>query len=316
MTDYIYETGNVFKIVEKNLLKYSSAEMRRLLHGRGKTYEDLEFLNIDLFAPALLITLYEERDRLWKQRLSDLLLSLESVETVVFQNRIKTPWTNDILGRELPVQHLIRENQLFYSVNLSKGENAGLFPDMREGRSYIQSISRGKKVLNLFSYTCGFSVAALAGGAESILNMDMNSNSLSRGRANHEINNHDSSFVSYLSHNILKSFGKISKSGPYDLIIIDPPPSQGSSFNLERDYGKILRRAGDFLGGSGEIFACLNSHSFDFSWFHSFLKENLGDYEIIREFGAGEDFPEKNRALGLKIIHLKVSSVPDSKCRR
>jgi len=307
MTDNVYEISNVFKIVEKKLKKYSSAEVRRMLHGRGGTFEKLDFINIDLFKPALLITLYDWRDSEWKKGLSDLLLRLESIETIVFQNRIKAPWTNDIFGVELPLNHVVSENHLLYSVSLAKGENPGIFPDMREGRSYVKSISRDRKILNLFSYTCGFSVAAIEGGAKSVLNMDMNSNSLSRGRVNHEINHHDKGPVSYLSHNILKSFGKISKNGPFDLIIIDPPPSQGSSFNLERDYGKILRRSGDFLGGSGEILACLNSHSYDFKWFASFLKNNAGVYEIIREFGAGEDFPEKNAELGLKIVHLKIS---------
>lgn len=306
MTDNVNNISNVYQIVKKNLLKYSSGEMRRLFHGRGGTYKNLEFINVDLFPPALLITLYEERDPLWKKELTDLLIGLENIETVVFQNRVKAPWMNEIAAGELPLKHIVEENRLKYSVFLEKGENSGIFPDMREGRSYVKTISRGRKVLNLFSYTCAFSVAAIEGGAKSVLNMDMNSNSLSRGRANHELNHHDKSVVSYLSHNILKSFGKISKRGPFNLIVIDPPPSQGSSFNLERDYGKILRRSGDFLGGSGEILACLNSHTYDFKWFRSFLDENLGRFEIVKEFGAGEDFHEVNRDFGLKIIHLRV----------
>lgn len=307
MADNVYDISNVYQIVKKNLLNYSSREMRRLLHGRGGTYKDLEFINVDLFPPALLVTLYEERDNQWKKELTDLLMELEDIHAVVFQSRVKAPWVNEIKAGELPLDHTVLENHLRYSVSLTKGENPGIFPDMREGRAYVKSISLERKVLNLFSYTCAFSVAAMDGGAESVLNIDMNSNSLTRGRVNHEINQQDKSAVSYLSHNILKSFGKISKRGPFDLIIIDPPPSQGSSFNLERDYGKILRRSADFLGGEGEILACLNSHTHDFEWFRSFLEKNLSTYEILREFGPGEDFPEEKRELGLKIIHLKIS---------
>ncbi len=306
MADKVYDISNVYQIVEKNLLNYSSKEMRRLFHGRGGTYKNLDFLNVDLFPPALLITLYEERDSQWKKEMTDLFMELEGIDGVVFQSRVKAPWINEITAGELSPDHIVMENQLKYSISLAKGENPGIFPDMREGRSYVKSICHGWKVLNLFSYTCAFSIAAIEGGAESVLNMDMNSNSLSRGRINHELNHHDKSAVSYLSHNILKSFGKISKRGPFDLIIIDPPPSQGSSFNLERDYGKILRRSGDFLGGEGEILACLNSHTHDFKWFRSFLDENLTNYTVLKEFGPGEDFPEEKSELGLKIIHLKV----------
>jgi len=306
MTVIDNEISKVSQIVEKNLQKYTNRELRRLLHGRGRTYPNLDFINIDLFPPVLLITLYAERDSRWKTSLTEQLSGLDNIKTIVFQNRISAPWTSEVFTGSIPENHIVEENCLKYAVSLSKGENPGIFPDMREGRSYINKISSGKKILNLFSYTCAFSVAAIAGGAESVLNMDLNSNSLSRGRLNHELNHHDKGSVSYLSHNILKSFGKISKKGPYDLIVIDPPPSQGNSFNLQRDYGKILRRSGDFLGGEGEILACLNSHSHDFLWFQSFLSENLGEYEIVRKFGAGEDFPEENIDLGLKIIHLKL----------
>ena len=308
MADKDYAISILYKIAEKKLQNYTSKELRRLVHGRGGTYKNLEFLNVDLFSPVLLITLYEKRDEDWRQLVSTRLMQLDGIETIVFQNRAEVPWTSEISAGNLPENHIIEENHLKYSVSLSKGENPGIFPDMREGRLYLKEISSGKKILNLFSYTCAFSVAAIEGGATSVLNIDMNSNSLSRGRLNHQLNHHNKKTVSYLSHNILKSFGKISKRGPYDLIIIDPPPSQGRSFNLQRDYGKILRRSRDFLGGEGEILACLNSPNYNFLWFLSFLKENLGEYRIIRKFSSGEDFPEKNEEKGLKIVHLEILS--------
>ena len=300
MTDNDYEISKLYNIVQENMQKCQSNEMRRLFHGRGGVYESLSFLNIDLFSPAVLITLYEERDRYWKDCLSDKLISLDLIETIAFQSRIKAPWVNEIHRGDLPENHIVEENHLKFSVSLTKSENPGIFPDMRDGRLYLKKISKGKKVLNLFSYTCAFSVAAIEGGASSVLNIDMNSNSLGKGRLNHELNHHNKGSVSYLSHNILKSFGKISKKGPYDLIIIDPPPSQGTSFNLERDYGKILRRSRDFLGGTGEILACLNSHNHDFRWFQNLLIDNLGEHSIIKKMGAGDDFYEKDIDRGIK----------------
>ncbi|MBI9097437.1 MAG: class I SAM-dependent methyltransferase, partial [Spirochaetaceae bacterium] len=218
MSDFSDEINNVYTVLSKNMGKGSLLEIRRLLHGRGGTWEGCSFLNVDFFPPALLITLYEERNDLWKDTLSELLLKHDSISVVVFQDRSRVPWTNRVLGGVLPDPHIVEENHLKYSVSLKRGENPGIFPDMRDGRSYVREISKGKKVLNLFSYTCAFSVAAVEGGALSVLNMDMNSNSLSRGRENHQLNHHEKSKVNYLSHNILKSFGKIRKSGPFDLV--------------------------------------------------------------------------------------------------
>lgn len=303
-----YEISKIVSILDKKITKSENHHLKRMLHGRGRTYPDLHFLNIDFFSPALFVTLYDERDEEWKKELSGSLLEYDAVESVVFQTRTSSPWQNDIYGYELPERHIITEDGLQYLVNLKRGENPGIFPDMADGRALVRAVSKDKKVLNLFSYTCAFSVAALAGGADSVLNMDMNANSLSRGRESHRLNDHDLARVGFLSHNILKSFGKIKRQGPYDLVIIDPPPSQGTSFNLERDYGKILRKVPEFLSADGEILACLNSPKHSFQWFEGFIGENLGEYEILKKMDAGDDFPEEESGRGLKIIYLKPLS--------
>ncbi|MCT7000003.1 class I SAM-dependent methyltransferase, partial [Salmonella enterica] len=82
--------------------------------------------------------------------------------------------------------------------------------------------AKGLRVLNLFAYTCGFSVAAIEGGAEHVVNLDMARGVLSRGRDNHRLNGHDLSRVTFLGHDLFKSWAKVIHSGPYDLVIIDP----------------------------------------------------------------------------------------------
>lgn len=278
------------------------SDRKRLLHGRGGAFEGLSFVNVDLYPPAFLVTLYEERTTEWKEKLSNRILELFPLCPVVIQDRTSAPWTNSFSGPDLPEPHIVLESGLLFRVSLRRGENPGLFPDMSGGRELVRSLAAGKKVLNLFAYTCAFSVAALAGGALSVLNLDMNRNSLSRGRENHRINNQNLSKVGFLDHNILKSFGKINREGPFDLVIIDPPPSQGGSFQLERDYGKILRKTPEFLAPDGLVLACLNSPRYDFSWFRNFLGENLGDNAVLEEREGGEDCPEANRGGGLKII--------------
>lgn len=94
---------------------------------------------------------------------------------------------------------------------------------MRYGRKWVLENSKNKRVLNLFAYTCGFSVSAIAGNAQSVVNLDMAKAALSKGRVNHQLNEHDLRKVRFLGYDLFKSWGKVKKFGPYDLIIIDPP---------------------------------------------------------------------------------------------
>ena len=117
---------------------------------------------------------------------------------------------------------------------------------MKNTREYLKNISKDKTILNLFSYTCAFSVVSVSGEASKVINIDMGKNSLSIGRENHHLNNLDTKNVKFLAHNILKSFGKIKSLSPFDIIIIDPPSFQKGSFVATKDYEKIIKRVGDF----------------------------------------------------------------------
>src|SRR5690606_8886302 len=118
--------------------------------------------------------------------------------------------------------------------------------------------AEGKRVLNLFAYTCGFSVAAIAGGARHVVNLDMSRAALSRGRDNHRLNGHDLGQVSFLGHDLFKSWAKVIHNGPYDLVIIDPPTFQKGSFLLTKDYQRVLRRLPELLTSHGTVLACSN----------------------------------------------------------
>ena len=100
---------------------------------------------------------------------------------------------------------------------------------MKPGRDWVRSRAAGKKVLNLFAYTCSLSVAAIAGGADTVTNLDMASAALATGRENHRLNFDPATCrrASYLAHNLFKSWGRLKRSPTYDLILIDPPSNQG-----------------------------------------------------------------------------------------
>lgn len=242
-------------------------EVRRLFHGRGQRWQGLEHLTCDWLQGQLLVSVFKEVDATFLSQLTDGLLQLaesplwaeKDGQTIVLQHRYADGAPTEVLVGDLNAHPIVEENGLKFQLDIGRNQNFGLFLDMRYGRDWVREHASEKKVLNLFAYTCGFSVAAIAGGADSVVNVDMAKGALSKGRENHKLNQHNLQKVSFLGHDIFRSWGKIKKFGPYDLVIIDPPSFQKGSFALSKDYGKILRRLPELLTPQGEVLACVNS---------------------------------------------------------
>jgi 23S rRNA (cytosine1962-C5)-methyltransferase len=190
-------------------------------------------------------------------------------------------------------------------MNISANQNSGLFLDMRCGREWVKQNSQGKNVLNLFAYTCGFSVAALAGGATQVVNVDMAKGALNRGRENHQLNGQDIRKVKFLGHDIFKSWGKIKRLGPYDLIISDPPSFQKGSFALTKDYQKILRRLPDLLADRGEVMACANSPSVTSQFVIDGMQEHAPQLHYVQRLDNPEEFADVDTEANLKVQLFK-----------
>lgn len=199
---------------------------------------------------------------------------------------------------------VVEESNLKYQLELKKNQNMGIFLDMRYGRKWVQTHSEGKSVLNLFAYTCGFSVAAIAGGATQVVNLDMAKASLGRGRDNHRLNQHDLSKVKFLGHDIFKSWGKIKKLGLYDLIIIDPPSFQKGSFALTKDYQKILRRLPSLLTETGEVLACVNSPAVSTDFLIDGMAEEAPELKFVERLDNPPEFSDINPESGLKVMRF------------
>lgn len=230
-------------------------ETRRLFHGRGRCWPGLEQLTVDWLQGVVLVALFKEPEAAHLDALKQLLVQFEwaqsGAHTVALQHRYLPQSTTEWLVGDAIDELTITEGGLRYLIDLGKKQNSGLFLDMRYGRNWVRERAKGLQVLNLFAYTCGFSVAAIEGGAEHVVNLDMARGALSRGRDNHRLNGHDLSRVTFLGHDLFKSWAKVIHSGPYDLVIIDPPSFQKGSFLLTKDYQRVLRRLPDLLTPQG-----------------------------------------------------------------
>ena len=285
-------------------------EPSRLFHGRGATIPGYEFLTIDWYPPLVFITLYENRDQDWVDQLGKQLMSALAgqPEGIVVQVRGKDRVGAKLISGTAPKQCIIRENGLYYRIDPLAEQNIGFFPDMKLGRKLVRSISHNKKVLNLFAYTCSFSVAALAGGAKQVVNLDMNRNLLDWGKENHQLNQQDLRKVSFLPYNLFKSFGRLRQLGPFDLIIIDPPYQQGDSFKAAQDWPKMIRKLPELLTDSGQIIAAVSAPELGKEFLHQQFHKALPDAKLLSELIADEDFPEADPNKGLHILHYGMET--------
>jgi len=282
-------------------------ETQRLFHGRGHGYPGLEHVNIDWIAPAIIITLYAEVERDWLESLCVELAALfPECENLQVQYRCRPRAPFEQMQGELidgePLSKLVAvEHGLKYHISLGRAQNTGLFLDIANGRSWVKDNSLGKNVLNLFSYTCGFSVAALAGGAQRIVNIDMAKGALSTGRDNHRLNDHDMTKVIFQGIDIFKSWSRIKKYAPYDLLISDPPSFQKGSVDIQRDYHKIISRIPQLVKPGGILMLCLNSPNLDDDFLKQQVVEHCPDCKMLGKIENPEVFKEAQQGKGLKV---------------
>jgi 23S rRNA (cytosine1962-C5)-methyltransferase len=178
-------------------------ETRRIFHGRGRRFAELEHLTVDWMQGVVLVSLFREPEPEPLQGLRDMLQALiasdawrqSGAHTLLLQHRYRLHDSAEWLLGEPLEQWQITEHALRYQLDLGRNQNTGLFLDMRLGRQWVKANAQGKRVLNLFAYTCGFSLAAMAGGAQQVVNLDMAKAALNRGRDNHRLNQHDLSRV-------------------------------------------------------------------------------------------------------------------------
>ena len=284
------------------------SECQRLFHGRGHAYPELSHVNVDWFTPVLLITLYQEVDADWlEQQVQGLRTLILECRCVQVQYRCRPMAPTECLWGENIEQITAYEHGLKYHITLSKAQNFGLFLDMANGRRWVKEHSSDKNVLNLFAYTCAFSVAAIAGGAKQVVNIDLSKASLAKGRDNHRLNDHDLDKVVFQGVDIFKSYSRLKKFGPYDLLISDPPSFQKGSVDIARDYGKIIRRIPQLLKPNGDALLCLNSPELSEQFLFEQVQKECPSLQFVARLDNPAVFKEAHQGKGLKVLHFTYS---------
>ena len=230
-------------------------------------------------------------------------------QALVVQRRYQKGAPTEVVAGELPDKTFAIENGLNYKLNFLSNQNIGFFPDMKIGRGFVRDNAKGKNVLNLFSYTCPFSVAAIAGGARAVVNVDMAKGALATGRDNHRFNDLDIRGCRFMPYNILKSWSRIRKAGPYDLIIIDPPSFQRGSFAATSDYEKIIKRLDQLAAENCIVLSALNAPELDTAFIKTLFQENAPDFTYVKRLDNMESFPSDDDERSLKNLIFQKGEV-------
>ena len=294
------------KIVLKNL-ENTTEEFKRVFHGRGNYYEDFNYLTIDSIDRILFIVFFEKLEEEKENELLEMIkksFKNSRHDTLVLQRRYLDKSPCEVLIGTLKENNIAIENSIKYKISFTN-KNIGFFPDMKVGHEYISKIAKNKNVLNLFSYTCAFSLCASKAGAKNIVNVDMSKGALTIGRENHHLNEFNTSNVHFMPYNILKSWNRIKKQGPYDIIIIDPPSFQKGSFAASKDYEKIIKKLDSLANEECIVLSALNAPELDTNFIKNIFEEFAPSFKFIKRLDNLDTFPSNNEEKSLKNLIFK-----------
>ncbi|MCG3662362.1 class I SAM-dependent methyltransferase [Aliarcobacter butzleri] len=295
---------NLKKLIQNNL-ENKTFEIKRVFHGRGNFYEDFNYLTVDSLNEILFATFFEE-----SSDENEIIKALKDIanaynyKTFIVQKKYKKDELNEAIIGEIPPFYIVVENGLKYKINFFN-KNIGIFLDMKIGREYISSICNDKNVLNLFSYTCAFSVVAINAKAKQVINVDMAKGALTTGRENHHLNNLDTKKVKFMPYDILKSWNRIKKEGPYDIIIIDPPSFQKGSFAATKDYEKIIKKLPELVSENCIVLSCLNAPELDSDFIKQKFEEFAPTFKFEKRLENLKEFITNNEEKSLKNLIFK-----------
>jgi len=242
-------------------------EAARVFHGRGGLHPGCEAWTLDWYDPIWLLTSFGPASEAELAELGTALaarwaeLAPGQPLNWVFQQRDEMRADNRLMVGSVPDHQVVTLDGARLQVHLLRGQNHGVFLDMAEGHRWVREWAGahpGARVLNLFAYTGAFSVAALRGGAARVDNYDMARGALAIAKRNHALNGLNDG-AAFLPHDIFNSWGRITRHGPYELVVMDPPSHQKGSFVAEKDWPRLLRRLPDLLAPGGDALLCLNS---------------------------------------------------------
>jgi 23S rRNA (cytosine1962-C5)-methyltransferase len=234
----------------------------RLVHAES---DGLPGLIVDRYADTLVMQVLSSGPERWRETLAGLLLELTGCRSVFERSDAEVRSLEGLPGRadtvrgpEPPEQIEIQENGLRYSVDIRRGHKSGFYLDQSENRARLQGVAAGRSVLDCFSYTGGFTLNALAGGATAVTAVEASADALDLARHNLALNNLSAERVEWVEGDVFQRLRLYRDQGRFfDLIVLDPPkfaPTAAQAQRAARGYKDINLLAFKLLRPGGLLF--------------------------------------------------------------
>ncbi|MEO4051851.1 class I SAM-dependent rRNA methyltransferase [Solibacillus sp. CAU 1738] len=320
--DVKFFAKKIREAAEKRADFYASEDTTafRIFNGEG---DGIGGLTIDIFNGFYMVSWYSEGIYSFREDVYTALAEVVNARGVYEKKRFNVngqyveqdDYVSGEVG-EFPL--IIQENGMNFAVDLNDGAMTGIFLDQRNVRKALRdNYSLDKTVLNTFSYTGAFSVAAALGGAVSTTSVDLAKRSLPKTIEQFAVNGIDYESQDIKVMNVFDYFSYAARHGlQFDVVVLDPPSfarTKKMTFSTAKDYPKLLKDAIAITADKGVIIASTNNASFNMKKFKTFIDKAFKDsnkrYKILEQHQLPEDFrtphnyPEFDY---LKVVFIQV----------
>ena len=296
----------------------------RLVNGSGDV---LEGLTIDQFFDVLVVSLYQDISQDQEFILLETIAKVFKPQSIYLKRRpkearvVSNTHRPDLApqmaawGLETP-ETTVLERGVKYQIRPSGDLSVGIFLDMRETRTWLGQNIGKSRVLNCFSYTCGFGLVASLAGSSRVVNLDLSRKVLDWGQENYRLNNLEPQDMDFISGDTFEWFKRFARRGDtFEAIILDPPSfatSKHSRFSAANNYDDLVYQAVQLLEPHGLLLACCNHAKLSRLQFKQAITRGLDQakrgYNLLKSLGqSGIDYPVPEiEEAPLKVFALEV----------
>lgn len=283
----------------------------RLIFGEA---DGLPGLVVDQYEDTLVVQFLSAGVEFWKEALVDILSQQTGCKRVyersdaAVRDREGLLQTKGLIWGEAPSGKITAtENGIHYIIDVLEGHKTGFYIDQRDNRRWVSELAKGKRVLNMFCYTGGFSLAALKGGALSVTSVDSSGDALNLAREQATLNGFDQSNAEWVDADAFETLRAFRTDGKkFDLVILDPPKFAPSAQHLARAkkaYKDINRTAMQLLEPGGLLLTFSCSGAMDLPLFEdviassaieasTHLNDPRAGFRILKVLSSGMDHPK------------------------
>jgi 23S rRNA (cytosine1962-C5)-methyltransferase len=289
--------------------------------------DGLPGMTLDRFDQVLILSLYVDLDPNLESQLFAMIGHAFAPQSIYLKRRPREARhasntereylapEHQVWGQPTPEVHALEDGRRFL-IRPGGDLSVGLFLDMRSTRTWLETKTKNKNVLNAFSYTCGFGLASSLGSATRTVNLDLSRRALDWGEENYRLNHLEPERQDFISGDVFDWLGRMQRwSDRFDLLILDPPSfakSRLKRFSVSAHYNELVALASPVIAPGGTLLACCNHAGLSRSSFLRLIEAGLRDARrrvvSLTSLGADPlDFPILDGAEGaLKVFAIKL----------